>query len=115
MRPERVIVAADSQKAIDQMRALYASFTRNHERVLVMGVRDAEMTKYAANAMLATRISFMNEMAALCERMGVDVENVRLGIGSDSRIVHSFIYPGCGYGGSCFPKDVKALIYMAEA
>jgi UDPglucose 6-dehydrogenase len=114
MRPERIIVGASSQKAIDQMRALYAPFTRNHERLLVMGVRDAELTKYAANAMLATRISFMNEVAALCERMGVDVENVRRGIGSDSRIGPSFIYPGCGYGGSCFPKDVKAMIYMAE-
>ena len=114
MRPERVIVGADSQAAIDRMRALYAPFTRNHERLLVMGVRDAEMTKYAANAMLAARISFMNEIAGLCERMGVDVENVRRGVGSDSRIGSSFIYPGCGYGGSCFPKDVRALIYMAE-
>jgi UDPglucose 6-dehydrogenase len=114
MRPERIIVGADSTKATDQMRSLYAPFTRNHERLLVMGVRDAELTKYAANAMLATRISFMNEVAALCERMGVDVENVRRGIGSDTRIGHSFIYPGCGYGGSCFPKDVKAMIYMAE-
>jgi UDPglucose 6-dehydrogenase len=96
------------------MRTLYADFTRNHDRILCMGVRDAEMTKYAANAMLATKISFMNEIAALCDGYGVDVENVRLGIGSDKRIGYSFIYPGCGYGGSCFPKDVKALIHMAE-
>jgi UDPglucose 6-dehydrogenase len=115
MRPERIIVGADSEGAVEQMRALYAPFTRSHERLLVMGVRDAEMTKYAANAMLATRISFMNEIAALCERLDVDVEQVRRGIGSDSRIGHSFIYPGAGYGGSCFPKDIKALIHMAEA
>jgi UDPglucose 6-dehydrogenase len=88
---------------------------RNHERILYMGVREAEMTKYTANAMLATKISFMNEIAGLCERLGVDVESVRVGIGSDSRIGYSFIYPGAGYGGSCFPKDVKALIHMAEA
>jgi len=115
MRPERVIIGTDSEPAAEQMRALYAPFTRSHERLLVMGVRDAEMTKYAANAMLATRISFMNEIANLCERLGVDVENVRRGIGSDSRIGYSFIYPGCGYGGSCFPKDMKALVHMAEA
>jgi UDPglucose 6-dehydrogenase len=114
MRPERVIVGSDSDRAVEILRALYAPFTRNHERLLVMGVRDAELTKYAANAMLATRISFMNEMANICERLGVDVENVRRGIGSDSRIGHSFIYPGCGYGGSCFPKDMKALIHMAD-
>ena len=115
MRPERVIVGADSERAVARMRALYAPFTRSHERLLVMGVRDAEMTKYAANAMLATRISFMNEIAALCERLGVDVEHVRRGIGSDGRIGYSFLYPGAGYGGSCFPKDIKALIRMAEA
>jgi UDPglucose 6-dehydrogenase len=115
MRPDRVVVGSDSDRAIDQLRALYAPFTRNHERLLVMGVRDAELTKYAANAMLATRISFMNEIAALCEKLGVDVENVRRGIGSDSRIGYSFIYPGCGYGGSCLPKDMKALAHMAEA
>ncbi|MBI2310877.1 MAG: UDP-glucose/GDP-mannose dehydrogenase family protein [Betaproteobacteria bacterium] len=114
MRPDRVVIGADSERAADILRSLYAPFTRNHERILVMGVRDAEMTKYAANAMLATKISFMNEIASLCERMGVDVENVRVGIGSDSRIGYSFIYPGCGYGGSCFPKDVKALIHTAE-
>ncbi|HEY2932225.1 MAG TPA: UDP-glucose/GDP-mannose dehydrogenase family protein [Acidobacteriota bacterium] len=115
MRPERIIIGADSELAVEQMRALYAPFTRSHERLLVMGVRDAEMTKYAANATLATRISLMNEIANLCEQLGVDVENVRRGIGSDSRIGHSFIYPGPGYGGSCLPKDVKALIRMAEA
>ena len=115
MRPERIIVGAESEQAVALMRALYAPFTRSHERLLVMGVRDAEMTKYAANAMLATRISFMNEIAVLSEKLGVDVENVRRGIGSDSRIGHAFIYPGCGYGGSCFPKDVRALIHMSES
>ena len=115
MRPDRVVVGADSEKAVELLRALYAPFTRNHERLLVMGVRDAELTKYAANAMLATRISFMNEIAELCEKLGVDVENVRRGIGSDNRIGYSFIYPGIGYGGSCFPKDMQALIHMAEA
>lgn len=115
MRPDRVVIGADSERAVEQMRTLYAPFIRNHDRLLVMSVRDAEMTKYAANAMLATRISFMNEMAHLCERLGVDVENVRRGIGSDSRIGYSFLYPGCGFGGSCLPKDVQALIRMAEA
>lgn len=114
MRPDRIVIGADSEPARKLMRTLYADFTRNHDRIQMMGVRDAEMTKYAANAMLATKISFMNEIAALCDRLGVDVEKVRLGIGSDSRIGYSFIYPGCGYGGSCFPKDVKALIHMAE-
>ncbi len=114
MRPDRVVIGTDSQSARDLMQELYAPFNRNHDRVMFMGVRDAEMTKYTANAMLATKISFMNEIANLCERMGVDVENVRRGIGSDSRIGYSFIYPGCGYGGSCFPKDVKALINMAK-
>ena len=114
MKPDRIVVGAESERAIDAMRELYADFTRrSHERLLVMGVRDAEMTKYVANAMLATKISFMNEVANLCDRMNVDVENVRVGIGSDSRIGYSFIYPGCGYGGSCFPKDVKALIRMS--
>jgi len=114
MKPDRIVVGAESERAIDVMRELYADFTRrSHERLLVMGVRDAEMTKYVANAMLATKISFMNEVANLCDRMKVDVENVRVGIGSDSRIGYSFIYPGCGYGGSCFPKDVKALIRMS--
>jgi UDPglucose 6-dehydrogenase len=116
MKPDRIVVGAESERSIDVMRELYADFTRrSHERLLVMGVRDAEMTKYVANAMLATKISFMNEVANLCDRMGVDVENVRVGIGSDTRIGYSFIYPGCGYGGSCFPKDVKALIRMAAA
>jgi UDPglucose 6-dehydrogenase len=114
MRPDRIIVGVESARARDLMQELYAPFNRNHQRVLFMGVRDAEMTKYAANAMLATKISFMNEIAGLCERMEVDVENVRIGIGSDNRIGYSFIYPGCGYGGSCFPKDVKALISMAQ-
>jgi UDPglucose 6-dehydrogenase len=113
MKPDRIVVGAESARAVDAMRELYADFTRSHDRLLVMGVRDAEMTKYVANAMLATRISFMNEIANLCDRMGVDVENVRTGIGSDSRIGYAFLYPGCGYGGSCFPKDVKALIHMA--
>lgn len=115
MRPDRVIVGTDDPVAVDLMRDLYAPITRNHERMIVMGIRDAEMTKYAANAMLATRISFMNEIAALCEHYGVDIENVRVGIGSDSRIGYHFIYAGCGYGGSCFPKDVKSLIHMARS
>lgn len=114
MRPDRVIIGTDSEQVRKAMRDLYLPFMRNHERLLFMGVRDAEMSKYAGNAMLATKISFMNEIANLCERMGVDVENVRQGIGSDSRIGYSFIYPGAGYGGSCFPKDVKALIRMAK-
>ena len=115
MRPDRVVIGTVSERAVELMRKLYAPFTRSHERMLVMGVRDAEMTKYAANSMLAAKISFMNEIAALCERLGVDVENVRKGIGSDTRIGYSFIYPGCGYGGSCFPKDVKALIHVAKS
>ena len=114
MRPDRVVVGVDSERAARQMRALYAPIIRSHEQLLVMGVRDAEMTKYAANAMLASRISLMNEIANLSECVGVDVENVRLGIGSDRRIGYSFIYPGCGYGGSCFPKDVKSLVYQAK-
>jgi UDPglucose 6-dehydrogenase len=114
MRPDRVVVGTDNERAVALMQALYLPFTRNHERLVVMGIRDAEMTKYAANAMLATRISFMNEIANLCGELGVDVENVRLGIGSDSRIGYSYIYAGCGYGGSCFPKDVRALIRHAR-
>ena len=114
MHPDRVVVGCSSERAAKVMRDLYAPFTRNHERTVIMGVRDAEMTKYAANAMLATKISFMNEIANLCEHLGVDVEHVRKGIGADQRIGFHFIYPGCGYGGSCFPKDVKALVHMAE-
>jgi UDPglucose 6-dehydrogenase len=114
MRPDRVVVGTDSDRAVKLMRTLYIPYTRNHERFITMGIRDAELTKYAANAMLATRISFMNEIANLCERLGVDVENVRVGIGSDSRIGYSFIYAGCGYGGSCFPKDVQSLIHQAR-
>ncbi len=114
MRPDRIIVGCTSKKAKSIMMELYTPILRNPEKIYFMNVKDAEMTKYVANAMLATKVSFMNEMAVLCEQMGVDVENVRIGIGSDSRIGDSFIYPGCGYGGSCFPKDVKALIKMAE-
>lgn len=114
MRPDRIIIGTDSERARGVMHDLYSPFMRSRERVLFMGVRDAEMTKYAANAMLATKISFMNEIANLCERLGVDVESVRVGIGSDSRIGYSFIYPGCGFGGSCFPKDVRAVVHMAE-
>lgn len=114
LKPDRIIVGADSQRAAKIMKRLYAPFSRNREKVILMNVRDAEMTKYAANSMLATKISFMNEISNICERLGVDVENVRKGIGSDSRIGYSFIYPGCGYGGSCFPKDVKALIKTSK-
>ena len=114
MRPDRIVVGADDEQAILLMRALYAPFQRNHERVVVMDVRSAELTKYAANAMLATRISFMNELALLAEKMGADIEQVRIGIGSDPRIGTHFLYAGCGYGGSCFPKDVKALIKTAS-
>ncbi|MEP7056226.1 MAG: UDP-glucose/GDP-mannose dehydrogenase family protein [Caldimonas sp.] len=114
MRPDRVVIGAEDAQAIEMMRALYAPYLRNHDRLLVMDIRSAELTKYAANAMLATRISFMNEMANLAERLGADIESVRRGIGSDSRIGYSFLYAGCGYGGSCFPKDVKALIKTGE-
>lgn len=114
MKPDRIIVGSDSERASEWMRRLYEPFNRNHDRTLFMGVRDAEMSKYAANCMLATKISFINEIANLCSEYGVDVENVRKGIGSDSRIGFSFIYPGCGYGGSCFPKDVQAMIHMAR-
>ncbi|MEJ5897520.1 UDP-glucose/GDP-mannose dehydrogenase family protein [Aquabacterium sp. G14] len=114
MRPDRIVVGADDEQAILLMRALYAPFQRNHERLVVMDVRSAELTKYAANAMLATRISFMNELALLAEKMGADIEAVRVGIGSDPRIGTHFLYAGCGYGGSCFPKDVKALIKTAS-
>ena len=114
MRPDRIVVGADDPKAIQIMRALYAPFQRNHDRFFLMDVRSAELTKYAANAMLATRISFMNELANLAERLGADIEEVRRGIGSDPRIGFHFLYAGAGYGGSCFPKDVKALIHTAE-
>lgn len=112
-RPDRIVVGADSPRAIEVMRQLYAPFQRNHDKIMVMDVRSAELTKYAANAMLATRISFMNELANLAETLGADIEHVRMGIGSDSRIGYDFLYAGCGYGGSCFPKDVKALIKTA--
>ena len=113
MRPDRIVVGASSNEAIDAMRRLYAPFNRNHERMVTMDVRSAELTKYAANAMLATKISFMNEIANIAERVGADVEMVRKGIGSDPRIGWHFIYPGAGYGGSCFPKDVQALARTA--
>jgi len=114
MSPDRVVVGADSEAAMQTMRDLYSPFMKNRDRFIGMDVRSAEMTKYAANAMLATRISFMNEIANICERVGADVNQVRNGIGSDSRIGYSFIYPGCGYGGSCFPKDIRALGRTAE-
>jgi UDPglucose 6-dehydrogenase len=114
MKPDRVVVGTDSIRAADLMRALYEPFTRNRDRMLVMDVRSAELTKYAANAMLATKISFMNELANLAEHFGADIEAVRLGIGSDPRIGYAFIYPGVGYGGSCFPKDVQALKRSAD-
>ncbi|MDD4702646.1 MAG: UDP-glucose/GDP-mannose dehydrogenase family protein [Desulfovibrio sp.] len=114
MKPDRVVIGTDSEKAAALMRELYSPFARNRDKIIVMGVRSAEMTKYAANCMLATKISFINEIATICERVGADVRDVRTGIGSDSRIGYQFIYPGVGYGGSCFPKDVKALIRTAE-
>jgi UDPglucose 6-dehydrogenase len=114
LKPDRIIVGVNSKRAAKIMTRLYAPFSMNRDKMILMNVRDAEMTKYAANAMLATKISFMNEIANICEHLGVDVENVRKGIGSDSRIGYSFIYPGAGYGGSCFPKDVKALIKTSK-
>jgi UDPglucose 6-dehydrogenase len=114
MRPDRIIVGSDDERATALLRELYAPFQRNHERLLVMGVRSAELAKYAANAMLATRISFMNELANLAEAIGADIEEVRKGIGSDPRIGTHFLYPGTGYGGSCFPKDVKALTRIGQ-
>lgn len=114
MKPDRIIIGTDSKAAEDAMRELYAPFNRNHEKIIIMDVRSAELTKYAANCMLATKISFMNEMANLAELLGADIEAVRHGIGSDPRIGYQFIYPGVGYGGSCFPKDVQALIQTAE-
>jgi UDPglucose 6-dehydrogenase len=115
LRPDRIVIGADGARAIEPLKALYAPFNRNHERIVLMDVRSAELTKYAANAMLATKISFMNEIANIAEQLGADVEQVRRGIGSDPRIGYHFIYPGAGYGGSCFPKDVKALEYSARA
>jgi UDPglucose 6-dehydrogenase len=115
MKPDRIIVGTENEQSREVMRELYAPFNRNHDRMIFMDVRSAELTKYAANCMLATKISFMNEMANLAELLGADIESVRHGIGSDSRIGYQFIYPGCGYGGSCFPKDVKALVSTANA
>ena len=115
MRPDRIIVGCDDHRATVQLRALYAPFNRNRDRLIEMDVRSAELTKYAANAMLATKISFMNEIANLAERLGADIEKVRVGIGADPRIGYHFIYPGAGYGGSCFPKDVKALEHTARS
>jgi len=109
MRPDRIVIGTDNEHATQMLRTLYAPFQRNRERLITMDIRSAELTKYAANAMLATRISFMNELANLAEKLGADIENVRHGIGSDPRIGYHFLYPGCGYGGSCFPKDVQAL------
>ncbi|MCL4777680.1 MAG: UDP-glucose/GDP-mannose dehydrogenase family protein [Gammaproteobacteria bacterium] len=114
MKPDRIIIGSESARATELLRALYDPFSRNHDKLIVMDVRSAELTKYAANAMLATKISFMNELANLAEICGADIEQVRVGIGSDPRIGFEFIYPGCGYGGSCFPKDVSALIRSAE-
>src|SRR5258706_4068211 len=114
MRPDRIVIGAEDARAIAMLRSLYAPFQRNRERIIVMSVRSAELTKYAANAMLATRISFMNELANLAEAIGADIEEVRRGIGSDPRIGYQFLYPGIGFGGSCFPKDVKALQRSAD-
>ncbi len=114
MKPDRIVVGTDDERATHLLRELYAPFQRNHERIIVMDIRSAELTKYAANAMLATRISFMNELAVLAEKLGADIEHVRQGIGSDPRIGYHFLYAGCGYGGSCFPKDVQALRRTAQ-
>ncbi len=114
MKPDRIIIGTDNARAAELLHSLYAPFNRNHDRLIAMDIRSAELTKYAANAMLATRISFMNELANLAEELGADIEQVRQGIGADSRIGYAFIYPGCGYGGSCFPKDVSALKHTAR-
>jgi len=114
MRPDRIIVGTDNPRTGELLRALYAPFNRSHDRVMLMDIRSAELTKYAANAMLATKISFMNELSNIAEAVGADIEKVRIGIGSDPRIGYQFIYPGCGYGGSCFPKDVRALEHSAR-
>ncbi len=114
LHPDRVVIGAENERALEIMRELYAPFMKHHDRFIAMDIKSAEMTKYAANAMLATKISFMNEMSQICERVGADINKVRNGIGSDSRIGYSFIYPGCGYGGSCFPKDVQALAKTAK-
>jgi len=113
-KPDRIVIGTDSHWVAEKMQELYAPFNRNHNRIIVMDVRSAELTKYAANCMLATKISFMNEIANISEKFGADIEAVRQGIGADSRIGYHFIYPGCGYGGSCFPKDIKALIHAAD-
>ncbi len=115
MRPDRIVIGADDDATIETMRKLYGPFQRNHDRLMVMDIRSAELTKYAANAMLATRISFMNELALLAEKLGADIESVRKGMGSDPRIGYHFLYPGIGYGGSCFPKDVQALIRTGQS
>lgn len=115
MKPDRIVIGISEPRTEELLRELYGPFNRNHERIIAMDVRSAELTKYAANAMLATKISFMNEMANIAERVGADIEQVRLGIGSDSRIGYSYIYPGCGYGGSCFPKDIRAIEQTARA
>ncbi|MCP4701090.1 MAG: UDP-glucose/GDP-mannose dehydrogenase family protein [Gammaproteobacteria bacterium] len=114
MKPDRIVIGTDNPRAAELLRELYAPFNRNHDRLITMDIRSAELTKYAANAILATKISFMNELANLAEKLGADIEKVRIGIGSDTRIGYSFIYPGCGYGGSCFPKDLRALERMAR-
>jgi len=114
MKPDRIVIGTDNPRTSEVLRALYTPFNRNHDRLVVMDIRSAELTKYAANAMLATKISFMNELSNMAERLGADIEQVRLGMGSDPRIGYHFIYPGCGYGGSCFPKDVQALERTAK-
>lgn len=114
MKPDRIVIGTDNPRTAELLRALYNPFNRNHERLVIMDIRSAELTKYAANAMLATKISFMNELANMAERLGADIEQVRIGMGSDPRIGYHFIYPGCGYGGSCFPKDVQALEKTAK-